>query len=79
MMLVEMISQAAQEHSKPVRVCDIGGTEMAIAMRAGFEKRAIPSHEVSERAARALWALIYYGTYLRDHGVLGAHVSQNTK
>ncbi len=75
---VEMISQAAQEHRKPVTVCDIGGTEMAIAMRAGFEKRGIPSYEVPERAARALWALIYYGTYLRDHGVLKAHASQIT-
>ncbi len=76
---VEMISQAAQEHGKPVTVCDIGGTEMAIAMRAEFEKRGIPSYEVPERAARALWALVYYGTYLRDHGVLRAHASQITQ
>ena len=39
---VEMISQAAQEHRKPVTVCDIGGTEMAIAMRAEFEKKRHP-------------------------------------
>jgi acyl-CoA synthetase (NDP forming) len=67
---VEMISKTVQEHKKPVTVCDIGGTEMAIAMRAAFEKRNVPSFEVPERAARALWALICYGTYLKERGVL---------
>jgi acyl-CoA synthetase (NDP forming) len=51
---VEMISETVQEHKKPVTVCDIGGTEMAIAMRAAFEKRNVPSFQVPERAARAL-------------------------
>jgi len=34
------------------------------------EKRNVPSFEVPEMAARALWALIYCGIYLRDRGVL---------
>jgi acyl-CoA synthetase (NDP forming) len=68
---VDMISKTVREHNKPVTVCDIGGTEMATTMRAAFEKRGVPSFEVPERAARALWALVYYGTYLRDHGLLG--------
>jgi acyl-CoA synthetase (NDP forming) len=63
---VEMMCETVEERRKPVTVCDIGGTEMAIAMRATSEKRSVPSYEVPERAARALWPLIYYGTYLRD-------------
>jgi acyl-CoA synthetase (NDP forming) len=65
---VEMISETVRKHRKPVTVCDIGGTEMATTMRAAFEKRGVPSFEVPERAARALWALISYGSYLRAHG-----------
>ena len=75
---VEMISRTVREHNKPVTVCDIGGTEMATTMRAAFEKRGVPSFEVPERAARALWALVYYGTYLRDHGLLAEATPQVT-
>jgi acyl-CoA synthetase (NDP forming) len=67
---VEIIARTVLKYRKPVTVCDIGGTEMAIAMRAAFEKRGVPSYEVPERAARALWALVYYGTYLKNHGML---------
>jgi acyl-CoA synthetase (NDP forming) len=67
---VEIIAKTVRKYRKPVTVCDIGGTEMAIAMRSSFEKRSVPSYETPERAARALWALIYYGTYLKDHGVV---------
>lgn len=75
---VEMIARTVRKYKKPVTVCDIGGTEMAIAMRSAFEKRGVASFEVPERAARALWALIYYGTYLRDRGVVQAPISQTT-
>jgi len=64
---VEMISKVVPEYKKPVTVCDMGETEMAEAMRTMFEKRGIPSYSMPERAARALWALICYGRYLRDH------------
>ena len=64
---VEMISKAVPEYKKPVTVCDMGETEMAETMRTMFEKRGIPSYSMPERAARALWALVYYGRYLRDH------------
>jgi len=64
---VEKIARTVPKYKKPVAVCDMGGTEMAETMRMAFEKRGVPSYSVPERAARALWALIYYGTYLRDH------------
>jgi acyl-CoA synthetase (NDP forming) len=66
----DKIAKIAPGYQKPVTVCDMGGTEMAEAMRMGYEKRGLPSYSVPERAARALWALTYYGTYLREHGVV---------
>jgi acyl-CoA synthetase (NDP forming) len=66
---VEVIARTVPEYKKPVTVCDMGETEMAEAMRTMFEKRGIPSYSMPERAARALWALICYGKYLRDQGV----------
>ena len=75
---VEMIAETVERYQKPVTVCDIGGTEMATTMRAAFEKRGVPSYEVPERAARALWALIYYGTYLREHGFVRQPIAQLT-
>jgi acyl-CoA synthetase (NDP forming) len=68
----DKIAKTVPKYGKPVTVCDMGGTEMAETMRMAFEKRGIPSYSVPERAARALWALVYYGTYLQDHGVVRA-------
>jgi len=68
---VGVIAETLPRYKKPVTVCDMGGTEMAEAMRSAFEKRGVPSYSVPERASRALWALIYYGTYLREHGLSG--------
>ncbi len=67
---VEKIARTVPKYRKPVVVCDMGGTEMAETMRMAFEKRGVPSYSVPERAARALWAMIYYGTYLREHDVV---------
>jgi acyl-CoA synthetase (NDP forming) len=64
----DKIAKSVPKYRKPVTTCDMGGTEMAEAMRASFEKRGLPSYSVPERAGRSLWALICYGTYLRDHG-----------
>ena len=64
---VGKIAETVAKRTKPVTVCDMGETEMAETMRTMFEKRGIPSFSMPERAARALWALIYYGRYLRGH------------
>jgi acyl-CoA synthetase (NDP forming) len=66
---VDKIAKTVPKYGKPVTVCDMGGTEMAETMRMAFEKRGLPSYSVPERAARALWALTYYGTFLKSHGV----------
>jgi len=68
---VGMIAEVIAKRAKPVTVCDMGETEMAETMRTMFEKRGIPSFSMPERAARALWALICYGRYLRAHNVTG--------
>ena len=65
------IAKIIPKYGKPVMVCDMGATEMAQTMRMSFEKHGLPAYSVPERAARALWALSYYGTYLSEHGVVG--------
>jgi acyl-CoA synthetase (NDP forming) len=67
---VEKIANTVPKYGKPVTVCDMGGTEMAETMRMAFEKRGLPAYSMPERAARALWALSYYGTYLLHHGAV---------
>ncbi len=68
--VVEMIANTVPNYRKPVTVCDMGATEMAETFRTAFEKRGIPAYSVPERAARSLWALLYYGTYLMDHAAV---------
>lgn len=67
----EKLAKIIPKYGKPVMVCDMGATEMAQTMRMSFEKHGLPAYSVPERAARALWALSYYGTYLLEHGVVG--------
>jgi acyl-CoA synthetase (NDP forming) len=69
--VVDKIAKIVPRYGKPVVVCDMGATEMAQTLRMSFEKHGLPAYEIPERAARALWALSYYGTYLREHGVVG--------
>jgi len=71
---VDKIAKTVPKYGKPVTVCDMGATEMAQTMRMAFEKRGLPSYSAPESAARALWALSYYGNYLLEHGVPRLHV-----
>jgi acyl-CoA synthetase (NDP forming) len=64
--VVAKIAGPAFEKSKPVVAVDIGATEMAQEIRARFEKFRVPSFNAPERAARALYALAYYGTFLKE-------------
>jgi acyl-CoA synthetase (NDP forming) len=68
---VDRIAKTVPKYRKPVTVCDMGATEMAQTMLLAYEKRGLPSFDVPERAARALWAISDYGAYLRDHTVVG--------
>jgi len=68
--VVGKVAGAAFEKSKPIVAVDIGATEMALEIRARFEKFRVPSFNAPERAARALYALSYYGTFLTESGVI---------
>ena len=67
--VVDKIATTVRKYGKPVTVCDMGAAEMAQTMLWGYEKRGLPSFDVPDRAARALWALSYYGSYLKSHGI----------
>ena len=68
--LVGKIAKTVGKYGKPVTVCDMGAAEMAQTMLREYEKRGLPSFDVPDRAARALWALSYYGTYLLEEGIV---------
>jgi acyl-CoA synthetase (NDP forming) len=58
----------AENYSKPIVMCDIGETEMALYTRSRFDKLGVPSFESPEDAARAMKALATYGAYLKKSG-----------
>ncbi len=70
--VVGKIAGPAFEKSKPVIAVDIGATEMAQEIRARFEKFRVPAFNAPERAARALYALAYYGTFLKEKMIVQA-------
>lgn len=63
--VAEGVAVIARECTKPVVAVDIGGTEMAEEIRSRFEKNGIPAFSTPERAARALYALVTYGKFLK--------------
>ncbi len=67
------------EYNKPVTVCDVGFTEMAVFTREEFERRKIPAYPSPERAARAMKALVDYGQYLRRRGLLDDYLKSWTR
>jgi len=62
---VDRIANLVKNCTKPVVVCDIGETEMAMFIRSRFEKLGIPAYSSPEDAARAMAALVHYGSYLK--------------
>jgi acyl-CoA synthetase (NDP forming) len=67
---------------KPIVACDIGETEMAIRTRSTFDRTGIPSYSSPEDAARAMDALVRYGSYLQKNRALEGYMDtfqQNRK
>jgi acyl-CoA synthetase (NDP forming) len=58
----------AKNYTKPVVVCDIGETEMALHIRSRFDKLGVPSYFSPEDAARGMVALVKYGCHLKKSG-----------
>ncbi len=62
---IDNVAQVSSKYSKPIVMCDIGETEMALYTRFRFDKLGIPSYPSPEDAARAMKALVSYGAYLK--------------
>jgi acyl-CoA synthetase (NDP forming) len=65
---IDGIVKVAESYSKPIVMCDIGETEMALYTRARFDKLGVPSFSSPEDAARAMKSLVTYGAYLKKSG-----------
>jgi acetyl coenzyme A synthetase (ADP forming)-like protein len=67
---IDKICKLSKNYFKPIVACDVGETEMALYIRARFEKEGIPAYSSPEDAARAMIALVKYGVYLKKKGYL---------
>jgi len=76
---VDRVANLSKNYFKPVVACDIGETEMAIYIRQRFDKHGIPSYSSPEDAARAMSALVHYGSYLRKNGFFEGYLEQFKK
>jgi acyl-CoA synthetase (NDP forming) len=65
---IDGIVKIAENYTKPIVMCDIGETEMALYTRSRFDKLGVPSFSSPEDAARAMKALATYGSYLKKCG-----------
>jgi acyl-CoA synthetase (NDP forming) len=64
---IDGVAKVSSNYNKPIVMCDIGETEMALYTRFRFDKLGIPSYPSPEDAARAMKALVTYGTYLKKN------------
>jgi acyl-CoA synthetase (NDP forming) len=65
---IDGVAEVSRKYSKPIVMCDIGETEMALYTRFRFDKLGVPSYPSPEDAARAMKALVRYGAYLKKNG-----------
>ncbi len=63
--------KVASKYNKPIVMCDIGETEMALYTRSRFDRLSVPAYGSPEEAARAMKALVTYGAYLKRNGTVG--------
>jgi acyl-CoA synthetase (NDP forming) len=71
---IDGVAKVAACYCKPVVMCDIGETEMALYTRSRFDRLGVPSYTSPEDAARAMKALVSYGAYLQRNDVAGEYV-----
>ena len=65
---IDSTARVASKYTKPLVMCDIGETEMALYTRSRFDRLCVPSYTSPEDAARAMNALVTYGSYLKRNG-----------
>ncbi len=64
---IDGVAKISMKYSKPIVMCDIGETEMALYTRGRFDRLSVPSYSSPEDAARAMKALVSYGEYLQSN------------
>ena len=62
---IDSVAKLSGKYCKPIVMCDIGETEMALYTRSRFDRLGVPSYESPEDAARAMKGLVTYGEYLQ--------------
>jgi acyl-CoA synthetase (NDP forming) len=65
---VDRVWRLTKKYNKSVVACDVGETEMALYIRSRFDRLGIPAYFSPEDAARAMAALVNYGSYLKKCG-----------
>jgi acyl-CoA synthetase (NDP forming) len=70
------VAKVAAKYTKPIVMCDIGETEMALYTRSRFDKLGIPSYPSPEDAARAMKALVAYGAYLQKSNCAEEYIKE---
>jgi acyl-CoA synthetase (NDP forming) len=76
---IDGVAKIADKYSKPIVMCDIGETEMALYTRFRFDKLGIPSYSSPEDAARAMKALVSYGAYLKKNNCAESYIEEFLK
>jgi acyl-CoA synthetase (NDP forming) len=76
---IDSVAKVASKYTKPLVMCDIGETEMALYTRSRFDKLCVPSFSSPEDAARAMKALVTYGAYLKRNGCVDEYISSLKK
>jgi acyl-CoA synthetase (NDP forming) len=76
---IDSVAKVAGRYSKPIVMCDIGETEMALYTRFRFDKLGVPSYPSPEDAARAMSALVRYGLYLKKNNFAEEYISEFLK
>ena len=71
---IDRVVKVANDQDKPIVVCDIGETEMALRTRSRFDRLCVPAYSSPEDAARAMNALVKYGFYLKKQQSLKGYI-----
>jgi acyl-CoA synthetase (NDP forming) len=73
---IDSVAKVAMKYSKPIVMCDIGETEMALYTRGRFDRLGVPSYSSPEDAARAMKALVSYGEYLQSNNAAEEYIKE---
>lgn len=73
---IDDVAKVASKYTKPIVMCDIGETEMALYTRSRFDRLGIPAYSSPEDAARAMRVLVSYGTYLQRNDAAEEYIEE---